>query len=171
MDEGMDSGDILLVREVQIGNDDDAETMLERLSHIGAEMLVETLSLLCREKLKPVKQDESEVIYAPMLHKSDGEIEWKKPTEDIRNLIRGLTPWPGTFTKLGDKTLKIYKANIYEGRGRPGEIIESGKNSMIVATGDTALEILELQIEGGKRLDIKSFLSGHHIEKGAILRS
>jgi methionyl-tRNA formyltransferase len=169
MDEGMDSGDILLVREVQIGNDDDAETMLERLSHIGAEMLVETLSLLCREKLKPVKQDESEVIYAPMLQKSDGEIEWKKPTEDIRNLIRGLTPWPGTFTKLGDKTLKIYKANTHEGRGRPGEIIESSKNSMIVATGDGALEILELQIEGGKRLDVKSFLSGHRVEKGAIL--
>ncbi len=72
MDEGMDSGDILLVREVQIGDDDDAETMLERLSHIGAEMLVETLSLLGREKLEPVKQDESKVTYAPMLQKSDG---------------------------------------------------------------------------------------------------
>lgn len=169
MDEGMDSGDILLIREVQIGDDDDAETMLERLSHIGAEMLVETLSLLGREKLEPVKQDESKVTYAPMLQKSDGEIKWGKTAGEIRNLIRGLTPWPGTFTKLGDKTLKIYKANIHEGRGRPGEIIESGKNSMIVATGDGALEILELQIEGGKRLDIKSFLSGHQVEKGAIL--
>jgi len=169
MDEGMDSGDILLVREVQIGDDDDAEKMLAKLSHIGGEMLVQTLTLLGEGKLKPVKQDESEVTYAPMLQKSDGEIKWEKTASDIRNLIRGLTPWPGTFTKLGDKTLKIYKANIHEGQGQPGEIIESGKNSIIVSTGDGALEILELQIEGGKRLDVKSFLSGHQIEKGVIL--
>ena len=169
MDEGMDSGDILLVREVQIGDDDDAEKMLAKLSYIGGEMLVQTLTLLGEGKLKPVKQDESEVTYAPILQKSDGEIKWEKTASDIRNLIRGLTPWPGTFTKLGDKTLKIYKANIHEGQGQPGEIIESGKNSIIVSTGDGALEILELQIEGGKRLDVKSFLSGHQIEKGVIL--
>ena len=169
MDEGMDSGDILLVREVQIGDDDDAEKMLAKLSYIGGEMLVQTLTLLGEGKLKPVKQDESEVTYAPILQKSDGEIKWEKTASDIRNLIRGLTPWPGTFTKLGDKTLKIYKANIHEGQGQPGEIIESGKKSIIVSTGDGALEILELQIEGGKRLDVKSFLSGHQIEKGVIL--
>jgi methionyl-tRNA formyltransferase len=169
MDEGMDSGDILLVREVNIGDEDDAQIILEKLSHLGGEMLVETLVLLKEGELYPVKQDESEVTYAPMLQKSDGEIKWGKSAQDIRNLIRGLTPWPGTFTKLGGKTLKIYKANIYEGQGRPGEIIESNKNSMIVATGDGALEILELQIEGGKRLDIKSFLAGHQIEKGTIL--
>lgn len=169
MDEGMDSGNILLVREVRIGDDDDAEIMLEKLSKIGGEMLVETLKLLEEEKLNPVKQDESEVTFAPMLQKSDGDIKWEKSAEDIRNLIRGLTPWPGTFTKLDGKTLKIYKANIHKGQGRPGEVIESGKNSMIVATGGGALEILELQIEGGKRLDIKSFLAGHQIDKGTIL--
>jgi len=169
MDEGMDSGEILLVREVQIGNDDDAEKMLAKLSNIGGEMLVEALKLIGEGKLNPIKQDQSEVTFAPMLQKSDGQIKWEKSAQDIRNLIRGLTPWPGTFTKLGDYTLKIYKVYICEGRGKPGEIIETGKNSLIVATGDGALEILELQIEGGKRLDIKSFLAGHQIEKGIIL--
>lgn len=169
MDEGMDSGDILLVRKVLINDEDDAGTMLEKLSHIGAEMLVETVELLGEGKLSPVKQDESLATYAPMLKKSDGEINWDKPAEEIRNLVRGLTPWPGTFTKIENKTLKIFKTKIVEGRGKPGEVVLSSRNDLHIATGDGALEIRELQMEGGKRLDIKSFLTGHQIEEGTIL--
>jgi len=171
MDEGMDSGDILLVREVAISDEDDAGTMFEKLSHIGGEMLVETIGLLAEGKLDPVKQDESLVTYAPMLKKSDGEINWEKSATDIHNLVRGLNPWPGTFTKLGNKTLKIFKTKIVEGQGKPGEVVLSSKNDLHIATADGALQILELQIEGGKRLDIKAFITGHQIEKGTILGS
>lgn len=171
MDEGMDSGDILLVREVSISDEDDAGTMFEKLSHIGGEMLVEAIGLLTEGKLNPVKQDESLVTSAPMLKKSDGKINWEKSAADIHNLVRGLNPWPGTFTKLGNKTLKIFKTKIVEGQGKPGEVVLSSKNDLHIATGDGALEILELQIEGGKRLDIKAFITGHQIEKGTILGS
>ncbi len=171
LDEGMDSGDMLVTREVQIQNEDDASTMSDKLSRLGGEMLVEALGLLGEGKLSPVKQDESLVTYAPMLKKTDGEIDWGKPAIEIRNLIRGLNPWPGTYTKLGDKTLKIYKTKIVDGQGKPGEVLVSTKNDLHIATGEGALKILELQIEGGKRLDTKSFLTGHHIEKGTILDS
>ena len=171
MDEGMDSGDILLVREVEISDEDDAGTMFDKLSHIGGEMLVETIGLLAEGKLDPVKQDESLVTYAPMLKKSDGEINWEKSATDIHNLVRGLNPWPGTFAKLGNKTLKIFKTKIVEGQGKPGEVVLSSKNDLHIATADGALQILELQIEGGKRLDIKAFITGHQIEEGTILGS
>jgi len=171
MDEGMDSGDMLLVREVPISDEDDAGTMFEKLSHIGGEMLVETIGLLAEGKLNPVKQDESLVTYAPMLKKSDGEINWERPSLELWNLIRGMNPWPGTFTKLGNRTLKIFKTKVVEGHGKPGEVVLSSKNDLHIATGDGALEILELQIEGGKRLDIKAFITGHQIEKGTILGS
>lgn len=171
MDEGMDSGDILLVREFAIDDEDDASVMLDKLSYIGGEMLVETLLLLSKGRLNPVKQDESLVTYAPMLKKSDGELNWEKSALEIINLIRGFNPWPGTFTKLGDKTLKIYKAKVVEGQGKPGEVLFCNKNNLHVATGDGAIEVLELQIEGGKRLDVKSFLTGHQIDTGTILGS
>lgn len=171
MDEGMDSGDILLVREFEISDEEDAGTMLDKLSYVGGEMLVETLNLLKDGKLNPIKQDESLVTYAPMLKKSDGEIDWNKSSIEIRNLVRGLNPWPGTFTKLGNKTLKIFKTKVVEGSGKPGEVVDSSRNNLHIATGHGALEILELQIEGGKRLDIKPFLTGHKIEEGTVLGS
>ncbi len=106
-----------------------------------------------------------------MLKKGDGEINWSNTSMDIWNLIRGMNPWPGSYTTLECKSLKIYKAQAAEGNGKPGEVLESASGVLRVATADGSLEILELQIEGGKRLDTKSFLSGRNIQIGAVLGS
>jgi methionyl-tRNA formyltransferase len=169
MDEGMDTGDILLKKEIQIQDEDDAGTLSEKLSQLGAELLLETISQLQEGKLDPAKQDESLATYAPMLKKSDGEIKWDKPASELWNLIRGMNPWPGTFTTLGNKSLKIFKAKLVDGEGSPSEVLESDPGVLRVSTGEGALEISELQLEGGKRLDTKSFLAGRKIEKGTIL--
>ena len=171
MDEGVDTGDMLLKKVINIQDEDDAGSISERLSQLGGKLLLETISQLQDGNLNPVKQDESEATYAPMLKKSDGEINWGKSALEIWNLVRGLNPWPGTFTKLGNKTLKIFKTKIVEGHGKPGEVIRSSKNDLHIATADGALEILELQIEGGKRLDVKAFVTGHQIEEGTVLGS
>ena len=169
MDEGMDTGDMLLKREIHIQDEDDAGSLSDRLSTIGGELLLETIAQLKEGSLSPAKQDESQASYAPMLKKSDGEINWEKSALEIQNLVRGMNPWPGTFTKLNNKSLKIFSAGVAEGQGEPGEVIESGSGVLRVATGAGVLDILELQLEGGKRLDTKSFLSGRKIEKGTIL--
>ena len=138
---------------------------------MGGELLIKTINQLKEGTLNPIKQDETLATNAPMLKKSDGEIDWAKQATEIHNLIRGMNPWPGTFTKLGDKSLKIFRTQIAEGEGNPGEIINSQKYSLTVATGKGALEILELQLEGNKRLDVKSFITGHPIELGTVLGS
>lgn len=169
MDEGMDTGDMLLKREVPIDDEDTGETLSQRLSLIGAELLIETIRLLKEGKLTPVPQDHSQATYAPMLKKEDGKIDWRKTAEEIRNLIRGTLPWPGAYTTLEGKLLKVYKARVSEGDGRPGEIIKSGSSILRVATGKGALDLLEVQIEGGKRLKAEEFLRGRRIKEGTLL--
>ncbi len=169
MDEGMDTGDILLQRQVAI-EDDDAETLAERLSHVGAELLVETLEALERGALTPRPQDDSAATYAPMLKKEMGLIDWSRDAEEIRNLVRGLRPWPGAYTQWGEKTLKVIRAVVAQGEGRPGEVIEAS-TSLVVAAGRGALRIEELQLEGSKRMGAADFLRGHRIETGTVLGS
>ncbi|MDA2918459.1 methionyl-tRNA formyltransferase [Desulfobacterota bacterium AH_259_B03_O07] len=169
MDEGMDTGDMLLTKKMAINNNDTAETLSEKLSVVGAELLIETIRLLKEDKLIPVSQNDPDATYAPMLKKEDGQIDWTKPAEEINNLIRGTYPWPGAFTSYSGKVLKIYKASVTTGHGTPGEILKSDSSGLSVATGDGALDILELQIESGKRLPINTFLLGRKIEEGRIL--
>lgn len=169
MDEGMDTGDMLLRREVAIEEDDTGETLSRKLSIVGGELLIETLPLLIEGKLRPEKQDESRATYAPIIKKEDGLVDWSKPARDIRNLVRGMLPWPGAYTFLGGKMLKIFRASVSEGEGRPGTVISSSGGALRVATGEEALDILELQIEGGKRLGAAAFLAGRKIPEGAVL--
>lgn len=169
MDEGMDTGNMLLKREIPIDDEDTGETLSEKLSKVGAEVLVETIRLLKEGGLNPIPQDHSQASYAPMLKKEDGKINWKKSAEEIRNLIRGALPWPGAYTNLEGKLLKIYKARVTSGEGEPGEVIKSDSETLRVATGIGALDILELQIEGGKRLKTEAFLRGRKIKEGTVL--
>jgi len=171
MDEGMDTGSILLKRKIQIQDEDDAGSLFAKLSTIGGELLLETIGQLKEGGLNPIQQDDSQASYAPMLKKSDGKINWEKSALEIWNFIRGMNPWPGTFTRLGNKSLKIFSSSVVNYRGKSGEVLESVSGTLIVACGEDALEILELQLEGGKRLDVKAFLSGRKIDKGAILSS
>jgi methionyl-tRNA formyltransferase len=169
MDEGMDTGDILLTREMPIDYDDTGETLTGKLSLAGAELLLQAIAEIRKGYLRPLKQDDSAATYAPMLKKEDGGIDWGKPAGEIRNQIRGMLPWPGAFTFLNGKLIKIYKAAVAEGEGKPGVVIDTPQGVLRVMTGKGALDILELQMEGGKRLDAKAFLSGRKIEPGAVL--
>lgn len=169
MDEGMDTGDMLLKKESKIEDEDTGETLSHKLSHVGAELLIETLTLLKEGKLNPIPQDNSKATYAPMLKKEDGNIDWQKSAEEIRNLIRGMLPWPGAYTTIEGKLLKIYKGRVSEGAGKPGEVIKCDSGILRVATGSGALDILELQIEGGKKLEAEIFLRGRRIKEGSVL--
>lgn len=169
MDEGMDTGDILLRREIPIDYDDTGETLSHKLSILGAELLIEAVAGLKHGRLHPVKQDYSLATYAPMLKKDNGRIDWTRPAEEIRNVVRGMLPWPGAFTYFNGKLLKIYNSVVSEGEDRPGAVIYAGKGVLKVAAGKGALDIIELQIEGGKRLDSGAFLAGRKIETGTVL--
>ncbi|MGH7901043.1 MAG: methionyl-tRNA formyltransferase [Thermodesulfobacteriota bacterium] len=171
MDEGMDTGDILLQHEIPIDEEDTGETLSEKLSHIGAELLIQTIKLLKENKLSPIPQDHTKATYASMLKKENGLIDWSKSAQEIRNLIRGTLPWPGAYTFLEGKNLKIYRAIVSLGQGKPGLVIISTRGTLRVATGAGAIDIHELQIEGGKRLPIEAFLSGRKIKEGIILGS
>ena len=169
MDEGMDTGDMLLQKEVKIEVDDDSESLSKKLSMVGAELLTETIRLEKQGRLLRIPQDHSKATYAPMLKKEDGNIDWRKSSEEVKNLIRGTLPWPGAYTTIDGKNLKLYKAEVSHGIGKPGEIIQSELGILRVATGDGSIDITEIQIEGGKRLPVKAFQSGHRIEEGFIL--
>jgi methionyl-tRNA formyltransferase len=167
MDEGMDTGDILLQREIEA--EDDAESLSEKLSMVGAELLIETIRLQKQGRLPRIPQDHSKATYAPMLKKEDGIIDWRKASEEIKNLIRGTLPWPGAYTTMYGKNLKLHQARISSGKGKPGEVIVSESGTLRVATGDGSLDITEIQIEGGKKLPTQAFLIGRKIPRGTIL--
>ena len=169
MDEGLDTGDILMSKEIEIGADDNSETLYKRLSELGAGLLISTLEGLKKGSVKPVKQDEQTASYAPILKKEDGIICWEKGSEDIVNLVRGMAPWPAAHTLFRGKVLKIFKAVKGSSAGRPGEIIAVRKDSFEVTSGKGSVIILDLQIEGKKRMAAEDFLRGYKVQKGELV--
>lgn len=173
MDAGLDTGDILYKRECAITPEDDYETLHDRLAALGGEAITEALSLLEQGKLVPVRQEDALSCYAPLIQKAMGRIDFTKPALAIDRLIRGLTPWPSAYTDYKGKQLKVWRAVPLPERdcgGRPpGEILETGKNSVTVAAGEGALELLELQLEGKKRMNAHDFLLGVKMLPGEIL--
>lgn len=171
MDEGVDTGDILLTSETVISADDDAGTLHDRLSLLGSELIIETLNRLQKGELNPIKQDEKLATYAPIITREMGKIDFNKTAEEIHNTVRGFTPWPSAYTTLGSKRLKVYKtaiSNIVENKPA-GTVIVSDKR-LIVACGEyTAIELSEVQLEGKSRMSAETLLNGHTIEKGSIL--
>ena len=168
MAEGLDTGDMILSCETPIGPDETAGELHDRLSVIGAQCLKETLSLIGRGTAPRQKQDDSLSSYAPMLNKEMAEIDFHKPAGTVHNLIRGLSPWPVAYTKLDGKLLKIYRSRILEDHnGLPGEILDDRR--FIVACQNGAIEFLEVQLEGSKRMRTEDFLRGKQIQKGEIL--
>ncbi len=161
----LDSGDILLKREVAIGDDENSEQLARRLAGEGARLMAETLSSVESGTARPEPQDDSLATYAPVLKKEDGRIDWAKPPEEIRNLIRGTFPWPGAFTVLGGKMLKIKRAVLSGGSGKPGEVLIC-RDRLIIAAGEGAIEVEELQLEGRKSMPAGDFLRGVKVEAG-----
>ena len=172
MDEGMDTGDILLTAEELITTADTAATLHDRLAVLGADLLVKTLAAYADDTIKPSPQNHNQATYAPMLKKQDGQINWQQPAETIEPFIRGMTPWPGAFTFHGKNRLKIFKAIPVEKSIEvpAGTVLSSFPDELEIATGKDALAILEIQGPSGKRLQIKDFLRGYKIEPGARLK-
>lgn len=169
MDAGLDTGDMLVKRSIPIGPDEDAQSLHDRLSLLGADTIDETLDRLMAGTLTREKQDDSLTCYAPMLKKEDGLIDWTREPRQIKNLVRGFTPWPGAYTSLDNKTLKLYKVSVAEESGAPGEVIAAGKDGILVACGSGSIRIEELQLEGRKRLSAAEFLAGYRLEPGTRL--
>ena len=171
----LDSGPILLKKEVPIGADDDVKILHDKLSTAGGELLSETMNGIRKGDLTPVPQNESEATYFPMLEKSDGLIDWHKKTEEIRNRIRGLNPWPGTYTYLQEGAeekimLKVFKAEVVGGPPYfPGTVVEASDKGIVIATGEGYLSLKELQLEGKRRMGVAEFIRGYKIEKGMVL--
>ncbi|WP_195983525.1 methionyl-tRNA formyltransferase [Clostridium sp. D33t1_170424_F3] len=170
MAEGLDTGDMLLKAETEIGPEETAGELHDRLSRMGAELIVKTIEALQNGTVRRTPQGDAETSYASMLTKELGNIDWSKPAEEIHNLVRGLSPWPVAFTHYQNKRLKIHRARVVPGFGGAAGTVQARKDCFIVACGgQSALELQEVQYEGGKRMKGKDFLCGHRLDQGGVL--
>lgn len=173
MDEFIDTGDIILQEELAIKEDDDALTLAEKLSKRGAGLLVETLRLIKEGKAEFKKQYENASSLAPRLKKATGKLNWQMSAEELHNRVRGLIPWPCAFTNLGQKMFKILKSRVVAdnyGDLEPGTIVAlSEEDEIVVQTGGGKLGLLEVQLEGGKRMSSADFIRGHKLKIGLKL--
>jgi len=168
MNERMDEGDILLQQEAPIRDDDTSESLLARLGEIGAALLVDALERLARGVLERRPQRDEEATLAPMVRKEEGEIDWRRPAAEIERAVRAFHPWPGAYTRFGGKLLKIHRAAIRRdgSRAAPGTVVVAGGDDVEVAAGADRLRLVELQLEGKRRLTARDFLAGRSIREG-----
>ncbi len=171
MDAGLDTGPIVGEERALIRDDDNAQTLHDRLAELGGALLVRTIPGYVSGVLTPVPQPAEGATYARKISKEDGRLDWSLPCRTLWSRVRGLTPWPGTFTFLQREPapvlLKVWRAEPVPGqRGVPGEVLSADRSGLVVACGDGALRVLELQREGGKRLAAPQFLAGHPIHPG-----
>lgn len=164
-DKGLDTGDMLLRRSVPILPGETAEELTARLAPIGAELLIETIRRLEAGDCPREPQNEEEMSYFPMLKKEMGEIDWQMTARQIVCRVRGLSPWPGTYTGVEGQTLKIWRAEEAQGAGKaPGTILcADAKAGLVIQAGEDAVRVLELQAQGGRRMNAKDYLRGHPI--------
>jgi methionyl-tRNA formyltransferase len=173
---GMDTGDILIQREIPIEHNETGGGLFDKLSILGGELIVDALPMIERGELTPVPQDEAKATKCGKLSKDMGKIDFSKDADTIRNLVRGLNPWPSAFTSLNGKMLKIWKAEVEEASSDDqakdaeiGAIVHVEKDSFSVNTGKGYLKVEELQLEGKKRMMVKDFLLGYKLETGMKL--
>lgn len=174
MDEGIDTGDILLQDTLPIARDDTAGTLSGKLADLGGATLGKALDLLRQNMLKPAKQDADQASFAPLLKKEDGQIDWHQSAEQISCLIRGLDPWPMTYTTLFGKRLRLFSpavVNNYKQSAfsEPGTVCSADRRGLLVATGRGSLLIKEIQAEGSRRMAVEAFISGKPIAPGTLL--
>ncbi len=196
LDEGMDTGPMLLARQIEIEEDETAGTLFQRLAPLGAEALMAAMDGLAAGTLSGEAQEHERATYAPMLAKDDGVIDWHQPAEAVANLIRGVDPWPGAVTYLADQRIKMFLPQVVELSGvepsgvdagadaegardgaslgdghAPGRVIEVNDSGVIVACGRGAVAVAALQAQGRRRMQAKAFASGRSLAKGAVFGS
>lgn len=173
MNEGLDTGDMLLKVEIPLDEKETGGSLHDKLAEAGARLCVETLDALKAGTVTPEKQGDSPTAYAKMLDKHMGKIDWKMSAKEIERLIRGLNPWPSAYTRWNenDKGMKIWEAEVAEGQTdkAAGTVVEVAKDGFFVQTGDGLLKITALQIPGKKRMDAAAFLRGYQMETGTVL--
>lgn len=170
MDEGLDTGDVILVKETEISINESSAELFDRLSSIGANALVEALELIEKGEAKPTPQPSGDFGYAKMISRDLCPIDWNNSAAHIHNQIRGLQTWPVAITKINGKNLKIHKSVLSDFVGnKAGEVVDNNKRLVVCCGDNKCIEILELQLDGKKRMDVKSFLSGNKIDLGTIL--
>ena len=169
MDEGIDTGDILLKKTIKIDADETSGSLFDKLKALGAETILETLDELEKGSITPTKQGESPTAYAKMLTKAMGLIDFTRSAKELDCFVRGMDPWPSAYTLLAGKTLKLWKVRAVEGGGKAGSVIDIGKESFTIACGEGAIEVLEVQLEGKKRMSAGDFLKGSTLNKGQEL--
>jgi methionyl-tRNA formyltransferase len=174
IDAGLDTGDILMQREISIDLKDTAETLGPKLASIGADLMVETLSGLENSQVRPTPQDHSQATLSPILKKEDGRIDFTRSAKDLFNRLRGFQPWPGAFTIFKGKTMQVHRAQCMQHAGTltPGEVAVEGAR-LLIGCGkdedkrtDTTLELIEIQLEGKRRMTAQEFINGYRPKSG-----
>jgi len=176
IDAGLDTGDILMQREIPIGLEDTAETLDPKLASFGADLMVETLRGLETGEVRPTPQDHAQATLAPILKKEDGRMDFTRSATDLFNRLRGFQPWPGAFTIFKDKKLQLRRAQPWQHAVKltPGEIevegtrllVGCGRSNEIDKSTDTALELIEVQLEGKRRMTAQEFINGYRPKSG-----
>ncbi len=172
MDEGLDTGDMILKEEVVLAPEETGGSLFDRLAKTGASLCVRTLAAIEDGSARYTPQEHEQATHTTMIKKQLGEIVWEKSASELERLIRGLNPWPSAYTNLNGKTLKIWKAVVKEqvqAHADPGSVVEVLKDSILVQTGQGLLQLVEVQLEGKKRMTTDAFLRGFPLETGTKL--
>lgn len=169
IDQGMDEGDMILSRALPIGPEENTGSLHDRLCDLGSEMIVEVLDAMAKGTAARVPQDHSKATYAALLTKELERLNWAEPAAKLHDLIRGLDPWPGTYGFYNGKRLKISCSRVTEGSGAPGTVLAVNNEGFLVACGDGALFVTQVQPEGKGRMDAGAFVRGYHIAAGDVL--
>lgn len=177
MAEGMDTGDIILTKEVTLDKEETAGSLHDKLAGISGPLLLEAVGLLATGRAPRIRQDEEAATYVKMLDKSMGNLDFTKPALTLERLIRGLNPWPSAFTGLGNKMLKLWKAEVIaetdltkeQKKANPGTVVSVERDGFGIRTGDGVLFVKELQLEGKKKMSAEEFLRGFPLEEGILL--
>ena len=166
MNTGVDTGDILLQREYAIFDDETGGSLFDRLSILGADLVIEALDLIEKGKIIPRPQDESKATHCGKIKKDMGLIDWSWSAEKIERYIRGLNPWPSAYTYMDGRQLKIWKAYVSDEKGECATVLKVDKKSITIGCGEGSVRVLEVQLEGKKRMEMSAFLLGNRILEG-----
>ena len=171
MDEGLDTGDIILKKEMLLNDEITAGELHDEMMVHGSELLKETIELIAKGEAPREKQNDEETCYAPIMKKTLGDIKWNKPAKEIHNLIRGVNPWPSAYTQYEGQTMKIWKTKVLDKTSTetPGTILSVSKDGIEVSTNDNVLLIKEIQMSGKKRMLVSEYIKGNSIDEKIVL--